>query len=86
MNKLKFACAWLLLSQAVVFSSPIRAQQAAKIKPAPAAAEEDSGAAANPGALSLDQVVDLALEHSPDLALARVRYNVAMNLAGVVID
>lgn len=40
---------------------------------------------AQPGAgvLTLDQVVDLALAHSPDLALARVRYTVAQNVAGV---
>ncbi|HEV2488351.1 MAG TPA: TolC family protein [Candidatus Acidoferrales bacterium] len=36
-----------------------------------------------PGALTLAQVVDLSLAHSPDLALARVRANVANNIAGV---
>ncbi len=33
--------------------------------------------------LTLDEVVKLALEHSPDLALARVQYIVAKNAAGV---
>ncbi|MHB8485651.1 MAG: TolC family protein [Candidatus Acidiferrales bacterium] len=37
----------------------------------------------SPGVLTLDQVVNLALAHSPDLALARVRYTVAQNVAGV---
>ncbi|HKV26993.1 MAG TPA: TolC family protein, partial [Candidatus Acidoferrales bacterium] len=36
-----------------------------------------------PGVLTLDQVVSLALAHSPDLALARARYSVARNVAGV---
>jgi len=40
-------------------------------------------AAAAPRVLSLDEVVNLALEHSPQLALARVQYNVAKNTAGV---
>lgn len=38
---------------------------------------------APPGALSLAQVVSLALSHSPALALARVRATVAKNVAGV---
>jgi len=36
-----------------------------------------------PGILTLDQVVNLALAHSPDLALAHARYTVAQNVAGV---
>lgn len=36
-----------------------------------------------PGTLSLAQVVNLALTHSPELALARVRSSVAKNVAGV---
>ncbi|HVA16783.1 MAG TPA: TolC family protein, partial [Candidatus Dormibacteraeota bacterium] len=45
----------------------------------PAEPQAQTGA----GVLTLDQVVDLALAHSPDLALARVRYTVAQNVAGV---
>ena len=33
--------------------------------------------------MSLAEVVRLALAHSPDLALARVRYTVAKNTAGI---
>ncbi|HVB08217.1 MAG TPA: TolC family protein [Candidatus Acidoferrales bacterium] len=47
------------------------------------AQQSAAGSQAEPGILTLDQVVNLALEHSPDLALARVRYTVAQKITGV---
>lgn len=47
------------------------------------AQQSATGSQAEPGVLTLDQVVNLALEHSPDLALARVRSTVARKIAGV---
>ena len=82
-----------------MFSAPLLAQQAqqplklkaqvANVMPATAATQTKPPlqSAASPqvaqGVLTLDQVVNLALAHSPDLALARVRFNVAQNVAGV---
>ena len=83
----------------IMFAAPLRAQQAQqplKLKaqagnamPAKAAtqaappSQSAAGPQVAPGILTLDQVVNLALAHSPDLALARVRYTVAQNVAGV---
>ena len=82
-----------------MFTAPLlaqQAQQALKLKaqaentmPAKAATQttpplqSSAEPQAAPGILTLDQVVNLALAHSPDLALARVRYTVAQNVAGV---
>lgn len=82
-----------------MFAAPLPAQQAqqplklkaqvANVMPATAATQTTPPlqSAASPqiaqGVLTLDQVVNLALAHSPDLALARVRFNVAQNVAGV---
>src|SRR5579864_1108350 len=55
------------------------AKAAMQTPPLQSAAEPQTA----PGVLTLDQVVNLALAHSPDLALARVRYTVAQNVAGV---
>ncbi|MGH9865175.1 MAG: TolC family protein [Candidatus Acidiferrales bacterium] len=82
-----------------MFVAPLRAQQAqqplklqvqagtamrtaaaAQTTPAP---QSPAGSQIEPGVLTLDQVVNLALAHSPDLTLARVRYTVAQNVAGV---
>lgn len=59
-------------------------------QPAPAVAPKSASAQLNAGpglparhTLTLAEVVKLALAHSPDLALARVRYNVSKNAAGV---
>ncbi|MGH9730259.1 MAG: TolC family protein [Candidatus Acidiferrales bacterium] len=83
----------------IMFATPLPAQQAQqplKLKasagnamPAKAGTQtapplqSDAGTQATPSVLTLDQVVNLALAHSPDLALARVRYTVAQNVAGV---
>ena len=56
-------------------------QQTASQQPPQSGA--NAQAAAAPRVLTLDEVVNLALEHSPQLALARVQYNVAKNTAGV---
>lgn len=88
---------WVICS--VLFAAPLPAQQAhqpleLKVQAGnampPKAANEtapllqsDAGPQVSPGVLTLDQVVNLALAHSPDLALARVRYTVAQNVAGV---
>ncbi|MGH9711500.1 MAG: hypothetical protein ACRD37_13240, partial [Candidatus Acidiferrales bacterium] len=81
-----------------MFAAPLRAQQAqqplklrvqagttmrstpSQTTPAP---QSPAGSQIESGVLTLDQVVNLALAHSPDLALARVRSTVAQNVAGV---
>jgi outer membrane protein TolC len=69
----------------ILFCVPTMAQQ----PPQQAVSQQTSQpgvstqAAAAPRVLTLDEVVNLALEHSPQLALARVQYNVAKNTAGV---
>lgn len=69
----------------ILFCIPAMAQQppkqAASQPSASSAASEQATAA--PRVLTLDEVVNLALEHSPQLTLARVQYNVAKNTAGV---
>lgn len=69
----------------ILFCIPAMAQQppkqAASQPSASSAASEQATAA--PRVLTLDETVNLALEHSPQLTLARVQYNVAKNTAGV---
>lgn len=69
----------------ILFCVPAMAQQppkqAASQQSASSAASEQAAAA--PRVLTLDETVNLALEHSPQLTLARVQYNVAKNTAGV---
>ncbi len=80
---MRIACTVLLC--VVLFCTLTLAQQSPKQvaaqKPADASAGPQPSAA--PRVLTLDDVVSLALEHSPQLALARVQYNVAKNTAGV---
>lgn len=75
----------LVLIFGALFCIPVLAQQspeqAAGQKPAEASASPQAPPA--PRVLTLNDVVSLALEHSPQLALARVQYNVAKNTAGV---
>lgn len=66
-----------------MFGASAAAQQlspAASQKPAASSATQSSSA---PRVLSLEEVVNLALQHSPDLALARVRFAVAQNTTGL---
>ena len=69
----------------ILFCAPAMAQktpqQAASQPPSQSGASAQTTAA--PRVLTLDEVVNLALQHSPQLALARVQYNVAKNTAGV---
>lgn len=67
------------LATAVVQSPTKSAVTPAVPSPAPSPVQSPAGS----GVLTLGQVVTLALEHSPDLALARVRYTVAQNVSGV---
>lgn len=82
---MKIACAvticWLLFCVSAVAQQPL--QNAPSRNPSDQS-ESAKAQAAPPGqGLSLADVVKLALAHSPDLALARVRYTVAKNIAGV---
>lgn len=69
----------------ILFCIPAMAQQPPKQAASqPSASSAASAqAAAAPRVLTLDETVNLALEHSPQLTLARVQYNVAKNTAGV---
>jgi len=69
----------------ILFCIPAMAQQPPKQAASqPSASSAASAqAAAAPRVLTLDETVNLALEHSPLLTLARVQYNVAKNTAGV---
>jgi outer membrane protein TolC len=96
MNKTKKNVLWLMI---FLFSAslPAWAQQqplTAKLASPPQSAVQSQSQVSPPpqaqpqtqnppGALLLAQVVDLALAHSPDLALARARVNVANNVAGI---
>jgi outer membrane protein TolC len=83
--EMKMKIAWTVVICGVVFCAPVIAQQL----PQGAAGQKTSGPVANaqtvsaPRVLTLAEVVNLALEHSPQLALARVQYTVAKNTAGV---
>lgn len=69
----------------ILFCIPAMAQQPPKqaaSQPSASSAASEQAAAA-PRVLTLDETVNLALEHSPQLTLARVQYNVAKNTAGV---
>jgi outer membrane protein TolC len=87
MNKIemKMKMAWIVVICGMLFCAPVVAQQL----PRDAAAQKTSAPVANaqtvsaPRVLTLAEVVNLALEHSPQLALARVQYAVAKNTAGV---
>jgi outer membrane protein TolC len=89
MNKMKRIALSLGILGFSAMALPARAQQQpAQVKihipsqPAPQS-QSPPPEQTPPGALTLAQVVDLALAHSPDLALARVRTNVARNISGV---
>ena len=81
---MKMKIAWTVVICGVVFCAPVIAQQLP-----PGAAGQTSVPVANaqtvsgPRVLTLAEVVNLALEHSPQLALAHVQYTVAKNTAGV---
>ena len=69
----------------ILFCAPAMAQQPPQ-RTAPQQSLQtgpSAQATAAPRVLTLDEVVNLALEHSPQLALARVQYTVAKNTAGV---
>jgi len=70
------SAATLKLQSSAQSTSPPQTQSQSQSQAAPQSQ-------APPGALSLAQVVNLALTHSPELAIARVRTNVAKNVAGV---
>ncbi len=81
--------AWIAMLCSVLFCGVARAQQPKQTAPPPASpaqATAPASATVQPAVghlLTLDEVVKLALEHSPDLALARVQYTAAKNAAGV---
>ncbi|HEV2617145.1 MAG TPA: TolC family protein [Candidatus Acidoferrales bacterium] len=94
MNSLSFTVICCAICSAVS-AAPLPAQQAqqplklrlqtgsaASAQTTPAS-QSSAASQVEPGVLTLDQVVNLALAHSPDLALARVRSTVAKNVAGV---
>jgi outer membrane protein TolC len=91
MNKIKNNVASLAVVCGVILAVPAFAQQSQHPlelqtqtqAPTIIAAQSVAQTSAGSAVLTLDQVVNLALEHSPDLALARVRYTVAQNAAGV---
>jgi len=93
MNKIKMnslSAVICCIACGIMFATPLPAQQAQqplKLKAhagnAMPAKMAQTAAQVSTGVLTLDQVVNLALAHSPDLALARVRYTVAQNVAGV---
>lgn len=76
--------AWIvMLCSAFVCASAV-AQQTQQTKAPPAPSTQSATGQADAGqVLTLEEVVKLALEHSPDLALARVQYTAAKNQAGV---
>ena len=94
MNKIKMnslSAVICCIACGTMFATPLPAQQAQQPLKLKAQAENAMPAKmaaltapqVSTGVLTLDQVVNLALAHSPDLALARVRYTVAQNVAGV---
>ena len=87
MNKLRKIVVSLGIFTIAVAALPALAQQPPLQATIQSSSQSQSQAAPQaqtpPGALSLAQVVNLALSHSPDIALARVRTNVAKNVAGV---
>jgi outer membrane protein TolC len=94
MNKIKMnslSAVICCIACGIMFATPLPAQQAQqplKLKAQagnamPAKTAALTAPQVSTGVLTLDQVVNLALAHSPDLALARVRYTVAQNVAGV---
>ena len=94
MNKIKMnslSAVICCIACGIMFATPLPAQQAQqplKLKAQagnamPAKTAALTAPQVSTGVLTLDHVVNLALAHSPDLALARVRYTVAQNVAGV---
>ena len=87
MNKLRKIVVSLGIFTIAVAALPALAQQPPLQATIQSSSQSQSQAAPQaqtpPGALSLAQVVNLSLSHSPDLALARMRTNVAKNVAGV---
>lgn len=69
----------------ILFCIPAMAQQPPKQAASQPSASSAASAQATaaPRVLALDEAVNLAIEHSPQLALARVQYTVAKNTAGV---
>lgn len=75
--------AWIAMLCSALFCGVAMAQQPKQSAPQSSSAQSASTQAAAGHVLTLDEVVKLALEHSPDLALARVQYIAAKNAAGV---
>lgn len=75
--------AWIAVLCSALFCGFAMAQQPKQSAPQSSSAQSSSIQAAAGHVLTLDEVVKLALEHSPDLALARVQYTAAKNAAGV---
>lgn len=76
--------AWIAMLCSALSCSPAMAQQLQPaVPPASAPAQRTTGQAKDNHVLSLAEVVRLALEHSPDLTLARVQYTAAKNQEGV---
>lgn len=77
--------AWIAMMCSALFCGVAMAQQPKQTAP-PATSPAQSTSSGQPvlgHVLTLDEVVKLALEHSPDLAMARVQYAAAKNAAGV---
>ncbi len=77
--------AWIAILCSALFCGVAMAQQPKQTAP-PSASPAQSTSSDQPAlghVLTLDEVVKLVLEHSPDLALARVQYTAAKNAAGV---
>jgi outer membrane protein TolC len=75
--------AWIVMLCSALFCGVAMAQQPKQTAPQSSPAQSVSAQATAGQVLTLDEVVKLALEHSPDLALARVQYTAAKNAAGV---
>lgn len=76
--------AWIITLCSAFFCVSAMAQQPRQTAPPQNSPVQFTNAQATaPRVLSLAEVVKLALEHSPDLALARVQYTAAKNQAGV---
>jgi outer membrane protein TolC len=85
--------AWTFVFVGTLFGTPVLAQEAPhSIKlelsgqataPAASPGAKPAQAPGDTQVLTLDKVVTMALQHSPDLALARARYTVAKNQVGL---
>lgn len=75
--------AWMVTLCSALFCASAMAQQPGVTAQSQTPAQSAGGQASADKPLTLPEVVKLALEHSPDLALARVQYSVAKNAAGL---